>query len=178
MFPETPFRGSISNFDDIFLDQSFIDRLNIFFRIYLKSVFDDLYKHILLKIGEFCITDFEKIHLIANNKNFPSWKSHGHESKHALRLFNSYLYLFKGIYDFYSNLNILIKEKLFIQKGGLLIYQVNSKTNRKFDSFIESYFDLINKFKIPINVELLNFRTNKKLSSGEKAILNFYSIIK
>tara|TARA_R110002111_G_scaffold150826_1_gene217531 strand:- start:94 stop:1041 length:948 start_codon:yes stop_codon:yes gene_type:complete len=89
-----------------------------------------------------------------------------------------YLDRFKAFFDLYTYLRKSISENQFEIKEDSLIYKLEDHNEKDFYDLIELYNKVLgetNNFVYPL--DLLTIRSTYSLSSGEKALLNFFARI-
>lgn len=174
-FPQTGLGGGLS-FDKVIEAKSFKERLNQFLELYLVNEEKVLYQTIKDKVG-IDVANFEPIiEIIKSDK----WvKLSGVEVVPVKERMIADVQGFGDIYSFYVKLNEFCKnDSIHFQEDGLIFNIKNTETKILFDELIFSYKYVLKSFpKSPTTISLFEFIPNKKLSTGEKAILDFYSSV-
>lgn len=174
-FPQTGLGGRPS-FDKIIEADSFKDRLDLFLELYLGNEHNDLTETIKKEVN-IDVANFELIIEIIK-KDYRT-EFHSVDVKPIKQRMISDVQGFGDIYTFYVKLNEFCKNDSIQFHEDALIFNIkNNETKLLFDELIFSYKYVLKSFpKSPVTISLLDFIPNKKLSTGEKAILDFYSSI-
>jgi hypothetical protein len=176
-FPQTPFQGS-STFQDVIDQDSFETRFDAFFDLYMTSIYGIVRDSVESKLERVSIEDYEEIKEIINDDRHKIWTQQGFKSTDAVELMLRYLDRFKAFFDLYKNLINIISENKFEINEGSLIYKLEEHNEEDFYGLIGSYNAVIretNNFVYPL--DLISIRSTYPLSSGEKALLNFFARI-
>lgn len=174
-FPQTGLGGGLS-FDKVIEAKSFKERLDLFLELYLVNEEKVLYQKIKDKVG-IDVANFEPI--IEIIKEDPFSKISGVDIIPVKERMIADVQGFGDIYSFYVKLNKFCEnDSIQFQEDGLIFDIKNAETKILFDELIFSYKYVLKSFpKSPTTISLFEFIPNKKLSTGEKAILDFYSSV-
>lgn len=123
-------------------------------------------KKILLEIKEKLPLSFDKI-LDARNEIIEQVKK---SSEQAIKLFSA-------IQVFYSQLEVFTKKEGVSLKGGIIDLDLNKVEFNDFKKIIQSYKKVVIEFNSNslISAQIIEFNPDKKLSYGEKSLLNLFS---
>lgn len=173
-FPRTGLGGGL-DFSEINNTQNFHERLNFFLEMYFVNEFKLLTEKLKNILNGIKIEDSEQIKKIINEDRWE--KEAGIETKPVKERMIRYLDSFVEIYNFYDKIIKITHSQLLTFKDENLIFNFkNTESKLLFDELILSYKYILKSFQnCPIDIVLFNFNPNKKLSTGEKAILDFYS---
>ena len=177
-FPQTPFQGTTGNFQSIIDKDSFEEIFDAFFDLYMLSIYGIVRDDIESKLERVSIKDYDKIKEIINEDRHKKWTQQGFKSSDAVELMLRYLDRFKAFFDLYTYLRKSISENQFEIKEDSLIYKLEDHNEKDFYDLIELYNKVLgetNNFVYPL--DLLTIRSTYSLSSGEKALLNFFARI-
>lgn len=177
-FPQTPFQGTTGNFQSIIGKDSFETIFDAFFDLYMLSIYGSVRDNIESKLERVSIQDYDKIKEVINDDRHKQFTHSGFKSSDAVELMLGYLDRFKAFFDLYNNLRNIISENKFEVKEDSLVYRLEEHNAEDFYSLIESYKKVIglsNNFVYTL--DLLSIRSAYSLSSGEKALLNFFARI-
>lgn len=176
-FPQTPFQGT-GNFQTIIEKESFEDRFDAFFDLYMVSIYGMVRDTIQNKLERVSIKDYELIKGIINEDIHKKWTEKGFKSSDAVELMLRYLERFKVFFDLYQNIIDIISENKFEIKEESLVYNIEEHKEEDFYNLIANYNKVIGETSgFVYSLELLSIRSRYPLSSGEKALLNFFARI-
>lgn len=176
-FPVTSFQGG-HNKELILETNSFKERLNGFLELYLANDYGRIRNDIKEKLGKIDISDYQKIKEILQAESDSTLIRNGFKAKDAVRNMVNHLEKFKCISEFYSLLKNTIDSKNLNVFEGKLFYDIKEDDLYSFNKLISKYNDLLANFGNSVmNITLLSFESDKILSSGENALLNFYARI-
>lgn len=175
VFPQTGLGGGFS-FDKVIEAKSFKERLDLFLELYLVHEEKVLYQTIKDKVG-IDVANFEPIIKIIKSDKFV--RLSGVDVVPVKKRMIADVQGFGDIYNFYVKLNEFCKNNnIHFQEDGLIFNIKNAEAKILFDELILSYKYVLKSFpKSPTKISLFEFIPNKKLSTGEKAILDFYSSV-
>ncbi|MGU3376544.1 AAA family ATPase [Chryseobacterium sp. M5A1_1a] len=172
-FPQTGLGGGL-DFNKIIDADSFKDRLNLFLELYLVNEEKILTEKIKEEVG----IDIEKYEeIVGVIKKDKISQTVGVDLIPIKNRMISDIEGFGAIYYFYNKLEQFCDDKNIIFDNKGLFYNIKDiDTKILFDELILSYKYILKSFpQSPITKSFLEFIPNKKLSTGEKAILDFYS---
>lgn len=174
-FPQTGLGGGIS-FNKIIEANSFKERLDLFLELYLVNE-EEFLTDTIKKVAPIDVSTVE--HIIETIKDYSIVKSKGTDLAPIKERMISDAQGFGDIYIFYCKLiNFCNNDNVVFDQENLIFDIRKNETKLLFDELIFSYKYVLKSFpKSPVTISLLNFIPNKKLSTGEKAILDFYSSI-
>ncbi|MBU2929439.1 AAA family ATPase [Winogradskyella psychrotolerans] len=177
-FPQTPFQGTTGNFQSIIDKDSFEAIFDAFFDLYMLSIYGIVRDEIESKLERVSIKDYHKIKEIINDDRHKKWTQSGFKSSDAVELMLRYLDRFKAFFDLYTYLNKLISENKFEIKEDSLIYKLENHNKKDFYDLIDLYNKVLSEANnFVYTLDLLTIRSVYPLSSGEKALLNFFARI-
>jgi hypothetical protein len=87
---------------------------------------------------------------------------------------------FKAVFDFYNFLNNYNLQSRVKKNNSKVFVEFDIKEKNEIDRIVSEYRKLISTFKNTIqfsNFRILNFHPDKKLSTGEKSMLDFFSVL-
>lgn len=174
-FPQHGLGGRV-NFDKIIEAKNFKERLDYFLEMYLVNEYETLTNHISKEVT-IDVSNVQPIIRIIRND---SWtKLQGVDVAPIRERMISDAIGFEDIYKFYCKLEFFCKNQNVQFDGGALIFNIkNDESKLLFDELIYSYKNVLKSFpKSPVSKSLIEFSPYKKLSTGEKAILDFYASI-
>ncbi|GAA0722239.1 AAA family ATPase [Aquimarina litoralis] len=176
-FPQTPFQGTY-DFQNILDQEAFQDRFDSFFDLYMVSIYNIVRDNINEKLGRVSILDYNQIKEIISVEINKKFKSSGFKSSDAVELMLRYLDRFKAFYDLYCTLNDLISGNKLELKEDTLVYRIEEHNADDFYNLIESYNHILGLTgNFIYRLDLLSIKSKYPLSSGEKALLNFFARI-
>lgn len=172
VFPRTGLGGGY-DFDEILTAETFSDKLNSFFEFYLANEYESLHEKIYEDVGRIDIREKNKILNIVDNDKYSSFNGLKLEPiRERIRLYIAGFYSIHEFYELFLKITKSTQEKSFF-------IEIEKMDITLFNSFILKYEEVLSFFnkKLPVKCILLNIKPNKKLSSGEKALLSFYSSV-
>ncbi|MFN1215613.1 AAA family ATPase [Chryseobacterium kwangjuense] len=172
-FPQTGLGGGL-NFDKIIKENSFKGRLNLFLELYLVNEEKIITETIKNTVG----IDVEKHEeLVEMIRNHEISRVAGVDLGPIKSRMISDIEGFAAIFQFYTKIKKISKNKKVTFNGESLFYDIKkNEVKILFDELMYSYKYVLKSFpQSPVSKSLLDFMPNKKLSTGEKAILDFYS---
>lgn len=172
-FPQTGLGGGL-NFDKIINEKSFKGRLDLFLELYLINE----EKIITETIKNTVSIDVKKHEeLVEVIKNYKISSVGGVDLEPIKSRMISDIEGFAAIFQFYTKVKKMSKNKKVTFNGESLFYDIKkNEVKILFDELMYSYKYVLKSFpQSPVSKSLLDFMPNKKLSTGEKAILDFYS---
>ncbi|WP_416445705.1 AAA family ATPase [Leeuwenhoekiella sp. A16] len=176
-FPQTPFQANV-DFQNILNYGSFEEGFDAFFDMYMLSIYGLVRDNFNEKLGRVSIVDYDEIKKIINEAQHKSWIQQGFKSSDAIKLMLRYLERFKAFFDLYSFLKKIISENRLETKGDSLIYRLEEHEEKDFYDLIELYNNVLSLTgNFVYRLDLLSIRSIYPLSSGEKALLNFFARI-
>ncbi len=175
VFPQTGL-GDSFDFNRIVNTDAFEDRLNLFLEFYLINRLAVLYDRIKEDLNGVRIEDHNQIIEIIKKDSFS--KLGGIDIIETKKTMIRDVEGFFDILNFYEWLKNNIEKEVLKVESNNILFQFESLDERLFEEFFAHYSRLIQYFSSwPIEFTLFEIRPNKKLSSGEKALLAFYSSI-
>tara|TARA_R110002096_G_scaffold419229_1_gene623757 strand:+ start:12096 stop:14258 length:2163 start_codon:yes stop_codon:yes gene_type:complete len=162
------------DFDKILKADSFIEKLTHYFNKYFIQSSKTFYGIIKSKLD---IT-LDNLDSIANevkklgesNSSFAG-VTFKDKAKVLIRKIN----IFKSIKEFYFQLIELYKENEKSQVEGGFFIDLSITSFKKIDSFFDSYEKLISHLKFDDLDSILEIKSEKKLSTGEKSLIDLFS---
>jgi energy-coupling factor transporter ATP-binding protein EcfA2 len=175
-FAKTGLGGGL-NFSDIINTKNFQERINFLLEMYLVNEHENITNKIRTELKNVKIEN--SINIITIIKKHSLQKELGVDIKSIQDRMIRYVESFKDIYTFYKKLIILTKSVSIKSEEGQVIFDVKNRESKLlFDELVFNYKYILQAFpKCPINISLFDFSPNNKLSTGEKAILDFYSSV-
>lgn len=173
-FTQTGIGGGI-DFSKINDTTNFYDRINFFLEMYLVNEYKTLTNEIRNKLKGIKLEKSQEIVALIKKDKFQ--KLSGNDMIPIKERMIHYTESFEAILIFYKKLTKITESEFVRLNDGDLIFNINDYESKLlFDELIFNYKNILTIFpKCPINISLLDFSPNKKLSTGEKAILDFYS---
>ncbi|WP_394773211.1 AAA family ATPase [Flavobacterium sp.] len=174
VFPQTGLGGSF-NFNEINTTTNFNERMDFFLKMYLKNEYEILTEKIEYDLGGIYIDNFEKMIIKIDND---IWERGGVDVKSVRNRMKKHINNFYEIKKFYNYVfELFTTQKISVTEKGLFFYLQKNGIGI-FEELISRYKLVLNSFpNVPISISILDFKPNKKLSTGEKAILDFYASI-
>lgn len=174
VFPQTGLGGSY-DFSKITRSKTFYNKLDRFLEFYLTNEDVARVESIKNKLGGIKIDDKEQI--IEQIKRDKMSKVSGIDMKFVKERMVNAVEKISVVKDFHKYITSIIENKIFIYNKDHFIIDVNSKNIKQFQGFVYEYNKLQGTFKHSVisNIILDIVPSNLKLSTGEKAILDFYS---
>ncbi len=171
VFPQTGL-GASFDFNKILREEDFEEKLNRFLEFYLINRHQVLYEKIKADLNKVRVQDWEKIKSIINNDKFS--KESGIDTIDIKKMMFRDVEGFYNILILYNFLQNTLSNK--IDDNNRVALLIDSIDENVFDEFIVKYNTVLEYFStLPIQVKIFEITPNKKLSSGEKALLSFYS---
>lgn len=173
-FAQTGLGGGF-NFNGITNTKKFYERINFFLEMYFVNEYESLTEEIKTKLRGISIENSEEIISLIKEDKFQ--KLSGNDLSPIKDRMIRYTESFKDIYAFYEKLLLLTKSDSIKCIEGQVIFNIKKRESKLlFDELVFGYKYILQSFpKSPINISLFDFSPNNKLSTGEKAILDFYS---
>jgi len=173
VFPQTGLGGSV-DFEDILNATTFDVRLNMFLEMYLISEDEVLCDKIKADLGGINVSNKNSMIAIIENDKFS--KLSGVDTKPIRTRMKRDIERFSLTMDFYNYLLNLINNGDLLSNGGVLEFNIKEGNIRLYFELIGRYKELLNLFQfLPVTVSILEFLPNKKLSTGEKSLIDFYA---
>ena len=173
VFPQHGLGGGMS-FDKIIEAKIFKERLDLFLEMYLVNEEKVIFKKIKDTLGV-DVSSIEKIVGIIEQDKFSQISGVDIIPIKKRMIYDAIG--FGEIYIFYNKLKEFCKNENIIYDGEILEFNIkNHEEKLLFDELIYAYKYFLKSFpKSTINKSLLEFSPLKKLSTGEKAILDFFA---
>lgn len=174
--------NSSYDFNKILEAENFNKKLHHFFNRYIIQTSNTFYRILLRGKNELFIDDSEiLIKELTDNSNlndgtFPG----GFKIKSINEKIKNYINIFKAILNFYKQINQLISEDSTTEIEGGFEIDIHKLDLQVFNDFIKTYEFLKDELteSLPSNSrDILEIKSTKKLSTGEKALLDLYSSI-
>lgn len=174
VFPQTGLGGKY-DFSKITRAKTFYNKLDRFLEFYLTNEDNALVGSIKSKLEEIKIDDKGQIIEIIKKDKFS--KVSGVDMKFVKERMINAVEKISTIKEFHKYIISIIEDRIFKYNGDLFIIDVNIENIKQFQRFVNEYNKLQETFKHSVisNIILDIVPTNIKLSTGEKAILDFYS---
>lgn len=174
-FPKTPFQGGY-DFQKIIIEDSFENRFDGFLELYLANIYEIVKDEIKEKLGRISILDYDQIKKIIKDPKHTRISQQGFKPSDAIKLMKRHLERFKAFFDFYKLLEKFVSEKKFETINGGLLYKIDTHNREDFYNFIDAYNKVLGLTSNYVyRLDLLSIKSTYPLSSGEKALLNFFS---
>lgn len=175
VFPQTGLGGG-TNFNNIGNTTNFKERLNFFLEMYLINEYKLLTEKITSDLGGINVYDKEKIISIINNDTWV--KTSGADVQPIRDRMKNDVISFYAILEFYDFIvEFCQSSKISTNKEGLVFNLQNNEVDI-FNNLIENYKSLLDSIpNSPMDISIFDFSPNKKLSTGEKALIDFYASI-
>ena len=173
VFPQTGLHGGF-DLRERLLNSSFSEKLDILMEYYLSSTYQKLSDVIKTKLEKITIDNKERIVEIINEDKFESIQ--GVKTDKLKERMKRDLDMFWVIKDFYEHLKDLIINKVLPVEKGRLVFNIVKNDISIFTQIVEKYKRVLESFQfLPITPSIVQFKPNKKLSSGEKSLIDFYA---
>ncbi|MFV8327926.1 hypothetical protein [Flavobacterium sp. ZS1P14] len=175
VFPKTGLGGGIE-FSRITQTVNFKERLDLFLEMYLANEEKIITQSIIGKLKGIKVEETESIIALIKNDKFV--KTQGVELQPIKNRMITHCESFKEILNYYQYILDLTQQS-FLFKNNTLIFNVkDTKQVILFNEFVFKYKYILNSLgNIPTSISLFDFFPDKKLSTGEKSILDLYSSI-
>ena len=173
-FARTGLGGGIT-FSEIAETSNFDERLDFMLEMYLVNEYKALTESIKIKLEGIRLIDSQNIIDIIQKDQFAQIS--GIQTQPIKEKMIRYTKSFNAISDFYRYIVQSMKLGLNKENKGSLLFNINNHEDKiMFDEFIYKYKFILKEFpKCPVEISLFDFSPDKKLSTGEKAILDLYS---
>jgi hypothetical protein len=175
-FAQTNNNGNSTSFQDVLDQESFYPKLEVFLKKRLDNIDSPLYQTLEENVG---VTINNTKELIKNINSYPINKIAGgfefvQIKNHAIQTINQYLAIWK-LYNFISNNT----ETFIFEKPNEIKLSIKRDSSENFlDTFIKLYQNIHESMQyIQFEFRIFNIFPEKKLSTGEQSLLNFYSSI-
>ncbi|GBF22463.1 MULTISPECIES: AAA family ATPase [Arenibacter] len=173
VFPQTGLHGGF-DLRERLLNSSFSEKLDILMEYYLSSTYQKLSDVIKTKLEKITIDNKERIVEIINEDKFESIQ--GVKTDKLKERMKRDLDMFWVIKDFYEHLKDLIINKVLPVEKGRLVFNIVKNDISIFTQIVDKYKRVLESFQfLPITPSIVQFKPNKKLSSGEKSLIDFYA---
>lgn len=170
------------NFNKILDAENFKEKLHHFFNKYIIQTSRFFYQILRKEKEELGIEDSET--LLRELMDNPSLKGGnlpgGFKIEPINRIIKNHILIFRSILDFYNQINQLINEESTTEIEGGLEIDITKLDLESFNKFIKTYEFLKDELtdSLPTKSrDILEIKPTKKLSTGEKALLDLYSSI-
>lgn len=176
VFPQTGLGGGL-DFEEILSVQDFRGRLDKFLELYLINEFATLYEKIKKDLNGIEVAKHEQIVQIIKNDTWS--KLAGVDIETVRKRMIADVEKFANILEFYDFIySLVIDEKIVVVIEGNIEFKIQEGNISLFDDLINRYKRLLIHFRdIPTSVSILELIPNKKLSTGEKAIIDFFASV-
>ena len=172
VFPQTGLNGSY-DFQNILNSTSFEEKMNRFLELYLANEDKVLYEKIKDSFQNFSVANSKQIKEIIAADRFK--KLSGVDTTPIRQRMIKDVNRITYIVEFYQYLKNLFDEKILVKKNKNIIFDVKGDIT-VYESFFNKYKVLLEYYDhIPRKVTILNFVPDKKLSTGEKSLIDFYA---
>lgn len=170
------------DFNKILEAEDFTEKLNYFFNKYIIQTSSSFYRILLKEKDKLEIEDSEILlkeltdNVSLKNGTFGG----GFKIEDINRKIISHISIFRKILDFYKQIDQLINEEYNTEIEGGLEINISKLDLESFNKFIETYEFLKDKLTDLLpnrSRDILEIKSTKKLSTGEKALLDLYSSI-
>lgn len=175
VFPQTGMGGSFS-FDEVLQGDIFEVKLNALLELYLANEYESLYEEIKIKLKGISVE--KKVSIIEMIESDKFSKIGGTDTAPVKSRMKRDVEMFFLVKDFYDHLFQLISDSQLNVKKGSLIFDIEKNDISVYNTIVDKYKGVISSLKhLPVSISILEFIPNKKLSSGEKSLIDFYSSI-
>lgn len=173
VFPQTGLGGGL-NFDEILSADNFKTRLNKFLELYLINEYAILYEKIKSDLIEVEVSKSEEIIEIIKRD---TWiKNGGVDVEPVRQRMITDVTKFHHINEFYNFILNIIENQSLIFEEGVIVFDIKKHDITIFNELVLRYKTLLEHFRdIPTSVSIIELIPDKKLSTGEKAILDFFA---
>lgn len=173
VFARTSLSGGI-NFSKIFKTKNFTERLNFFLEMYFANEYQFLSDKIKETLNGIDLSEMEKMIAIIDSDKLTS--SGGFQVQPIRDRMKNYIVGFYEVKEFYNYLVHLINSGMISSTSSGIEFNLQTNEVNLFYEFIHRYKSMLSSIpQSPSSIALFDFIPNKKLSTGEKAILDFYA---
>ncbi|WP_079240924.1 AAA family ATPase [Chryseobacterium indologenes] len=170
------------DFNKILEPENFTEKLHHFFNKYIIQTSKYFYQVLLKGKNELDIEDSEILlkELTENNSLKDGTFPGGFKIDSINRVIKNHILIFRNILDFYNQINQLINDKSTTEIEGGLEIDITKLDLESFNKFIKTYEFLKDELTDSLpnkSRDILEIKPTKKLSTGEKALLDLYSSI-
>ncbi|WP_343662786.1 AAA family ATPase [Chryseobacterium mucoviscidosis] len=169
------------DFNKILEAENFTDKLHHFFNKYIIQTSKFFYNILLNGKDELNIKDSEiLLEELKNNNNLIKGKISGFEKVYINEAIKKHIIIFKNILDFIEQINQFIDDDSTTEFEGGLEIDIQKLDLEAFNKFIKTYEFLKDELTDSLpnkSRDILEIRSTKKLSTGEKALIDLYSSI-
>lgn len=173
VFPQTGLHGGFDVREHL-QNTSFDQKLDILLEYYLSSVYLELYERIKADLNTISIDQKDRvIELIDNDR----WESlEGVKTGKLKERMKRDVGMFWVVKDFYVYMKSLINNKILPVEKGSLVFNIERNDISIYTEIVRKYKEVKESFKfLPVKTSIIQFKPNKKLSSGEKSLIDFYA---
>ncbi|MDQ0593678.1 energy-coupling factor transporter ATP-binding protein EcfA2 [Chryseobacterium ginsenosidimutans] len=170
------------DFNKILEAENFTDKLHHFFNKYIIQTNQTFYRALLKGKEELHIEDSEILlkeltdNISLKDGTFPG----GFKIESINKTIKNHILIFRNILDFHTQINQLTGEESTTEIEGGIEIDIQKLDLESFNKFIKTYEVLKDKLTDSLpnkSRDILEIKSTKKLSTGEKALLDLYSSI-
>ncbi|MDF2551409.1 MAG: hypothetical protein K0R77_684 [Chryseobacterium sp.] len=170
------------DFNKILKAENFNEKLHHFFNKYIIQTSNYFYRILRKQKNEIEIRDSEILlkelrdNISLKDGTFPG----GFKIENINKTIKNHIFIFRRILDFYKQINQLIDEESTIEIEGGLEIDIQKLDLETFNQFIKTYEFLKDELTDSLpnrSRDILEIKSTKKLSTGEKALIDLYSSI-
>ena len=173
VFPQTGLHGGF-DLRERLNNSSFSEKLDILLEYYLSSTYQKLSDEIITKLEKITIDNKNRIIEIINKDRWQSIQ--GVKTDKLKERMKRDLEMFWVIKDFYEHLKVLIDKKVLPIEKGSLVFNIDKNDISIYTGIVQKYKSVLDSLQfLPITPSIVQFKPNKKLSSGEKSLIDFYA---
>lgn len=175
VFPQTGLHGGF-DFREELNESTFIEKLDKLLEYYFSNQYEVLNEIIVKRLSKVTIDKKEDIIAIIDSDKFTSIR--GVKTDRLKLSMKNDLEMFSKIKELYEHLTGLIKNDILHLENGSLVFSINESNISVYKEIVVKYKEVLEALKsLPITPSILQFVPNKKLSSGEKSLIDFYASI-
>lgn len=156
--------------------QSFEEKLTHFLHKFIIQASESVYNAITNKLN-ISFDNLDEIRDVVSRISSPKMFYRGIDYEAKAKNVNKQIDLIESVYEFYTRLISLMQKDYCTEfTGGFEVDIVNADIS-EFNGLVDCYEEMLTKFYWGNLGGVLEIRSNIKLSTGEKSILNMYSSI-
>lgn len=170
------------DFKRILQAENFVEKLHHFFNKYIIQTSNVFYRTLRKDKSELYIGDSEILlkELTENSSLKDGTFPGGFKIESINKMIKKHIIIFKNILDFYKQINQLVDEESTSEIEGGLEIDIQKLDLEAFNKLIKTYEFIKDELtdSLPTNSrDILEIKSTKKLSTGEKSLLDLYSSI-
>ncbi|MCL7762664.1 ATP-binding protein [Polaribacter sp. Z014] len=163
--------------DKILNDNSFKEKLTHFLHKFIIQTSELAYNYLKRKDIKIDLDNLISIKLELKNFSNINMSFGGISNEKKAHNVLKQIELIQSAYNFYYSLTILAKNKYCSIIDGGFEFDIKNGDYKLFNKLLDHYEELISNVKIDRLNSILEIKPNKKLSTGEKSLIDLYSSI-